>query len=111
MYSKLSENVFNDLITNILTSKLNYLEFGFDFNLTMAKSLATLLTKHNTMLEHVSVGGYYDHADCDCDVAKVLMEASIDQQMQSFLTVHVEKQCEQLLANISYSRDKLEIIY
>ena len=113
---------FNDLITAISNSKLKHFRlYDGSFNLTMmAKSLAKLLTKTNTSLEDVIVGGYktnifspdFDEdvfGFIDCDVARVLVEAMAHNSGQNtpFLKVCIKEKC---VADISYPRDKVVYI-
>ena len=111
----------NDLVTAISNSKLKHLRlYDRSFNLTIAnyKSLAKLLTKTNTSLEDVTVGGYmrtFSPLDeivfgtIDCDVARVLVEAMAYNSGQNtpFLQVCMQEKCDAFLADISYPRDKV----
>ena len=109
----------NDLITAISNSKLKHLRLYGSFNLTIAKSLAKLLTKTNISLEDVTVGdsmiirfsSFDDIAfgTIDCDAAKVLVEAMAHSSGQNtpLLKVCMGGKCNAFLADISFPKDKV----
>ena len=107
------------LITAISNSKLKHLRLYGSFNLTIAKSLAKLLTKTNISLEDVTVGdsmiirfsSFDDIAfgTIDCDAAKVLVEAMAHSSGQNtpLLKVCMGGKCNAFLADISFPKDKV----
>ena len=124
-FSQSSFTDLNELITAISNSNLKFLSFyDYPFNLTIAKSLGNLLTMTNISLEDIKVGGWMNivstpidessFATIDCDTARVLIEAmahsSGQRQKIPVLTVCVLKKCKSSWEDISYPRDKVNIV-
>ena len=123
-FSQSSFTDLNELITALSNSNLKHLSFyGDPFNLTIAKSLGKLLTMTNISLEDIKVGGWMNIVltpldessfdTIDCDAARVLIEAmahSSGQHKIPVLTVCVLKRCNSSWEDISYPRNKVNIV-
>ena len=125
-FSQSSFTDLNELITALSNSNLRRLSFydHYPFNLTIAESLGNLLTMTNISLEDIKVGrliniflGPLDTLSpvgtIHCDAARVLIEAmahSSGQQKIPVLTLCVSERCESSWEDISYPRDKVNIV-